>query len=140
MNKSDAKFSPFVKSEICWAMGSTGCKICTHAKDIKPNEKVCWRHHSQFAIRKEGEKMSKPTKFSFGKKYKLIEDFNDIVFGLIKKGTVLTFVGPNLGYAKFRMGWKDIGIKPKQAFKIMKEDSPGSNRGGEVSEHRKGER
>jgi len=60
-------------------------------------------------------------KFIRGKKYVLTEDYEDIIHGNVPKGSVLTFTAPNLGYAKFYYRNKHIAIKPKKAFKILKE-------------------
>ena len=61
------------------------------------------------------------TKFTCNKKYRLLRDYTDIIYGVVFKGTTLTFIGPNLGYAKFRLGWKDIAVEPKLAFKIFED-------------------
>jgi len=60
-------------------------------------------------------------KFVNGKKYRLKQDYSDLIYGLVPKGTMLVFEGKNLGYAKFNWKGKSIAIRPKQAFKIMEE-------------------
>ncbi len=61
-------------------------------------------------------------RFRVGNRYRLLSDFNDIIYGLVKKGTILTYTGKNLGYAKFKLeGAKEIGIPPKLAFNLLEE-------------------
>jgi hypothetical protein len=64
-----------------------------------------------------------PIKFVRNRKYRLVEDFNDVIYGLILKGTILRFDGSNLGYARFILSEKGISIamKPKTAFRIIEE-------------------
>jgi hypothetical protein len=61
-----------------------------------------------------------------GKLYRLKEDFEDIIYGKIPKGTVLKFDCVNLGFAKFEvkaLGQSfQIAIPPKIAFKILEEE------------------
>ena len=62
-----------------------------------------------------------PSKFTRGKKYVLLEDYKDIIHGLIKEGSILVADYPNLGFAKFNYKGMNIAVRPKKAFKIFKE-------------------
>ncbi len=63
----------------------------------------------------------KLNKFTQGKKYVLLEDYKDKIYGLIKEGSILVAKYPNLGFAKFDYKGMNIAIEPKKAFKIFRE-------------------
>jgi hypothetical protein len=71
--------------------------------------------------------MGELCKLEHGKLYRLKEDFEDIIYGKISKGTVLKFDCVNLGFAKFEVNVLGqsfyIAIPPKIAFKILEKVS-----------------
>jgi len=59
-------------------------------------------------------------RFVPGERYRLTQDYVDVIYGLVKKGTILIYTGKNLGYAKFQLPNKnEIAVKPRLAFNIF---------------------
>ena len=99
-------------------------------KGIKLAELYCvWCDNKGFKRWTSWDKLNnnKITKFQHGKKYRLLTDFNDEIYGIVPKDSVLTFLYPNLGYAKFRYNGNNIAVHPKLAFEIFEEENQSDN-------------